>query len=98
METESPDVTTAKRLLDDLALRGFVFRRTGLGEDAPLVGDRASGPWIDIIHIDGFSRDCVAWRTRTSPLIVPGSELVDRRVQGGALTVLNEVLTWEPRP
>lgn len=86
---------TAKRLLDVLKLRGFAFRRTGPGEDAPLVGNRASGHWIDIIHLDGFSRDCFAWRTRTSSLIVPGSGLVDRRVEGGALAVLTQVLTWE---
>jgi hypothetical protein len=91
-------VVTAKRLLDDLALHGFAFRRAAPGEDAPLVGNRASGHWIDIIHLDGFSRGCVARRTRTSPLIVPGSGLIDRHVEGGALTVLTEVLTWEPEP
>jgi hypothetical protein len=94
--TESPDLVTAKRLLDDLKLRGFAFRRTAPGDDAPLVGNRASGHWIDIIHLDGFSRDCFAWRQRVSSLIIPGSGLVDRRVAGGALTVLTEVLTWEP--
>ena len=98
MGTESPDVVTAKRLLDDLALRGFEFRRAAPGEDAPLVGNRASGHWIDIIHLDGFSRGCFARRTRTSPLIVPGSRLVHRQVDGGALVVLTEVLTWEPEP
>ncbi|MGH3855531.1 MAG: hypothetical protein ACRDR6_18985 [Pseudonocardiaceae bacterium] len=43
METDSPDLVTAKRLLDDLKPRGFVFRRAAPGEDAPLVGNRASG-------------------------------------------------------
>ncbi|MGH3770135.1 MAG: hypothetical protein ACRDRW_01820 [Pseudonocardiaceae bacterium] len=61
MGAESPDLVTAKRLLDDLKLRGFAFRRT-------------------------------------APLIIPGSGLVDRRVEGSALTVLTDVLTWEPKP
>lgn len=62
--------------------------------DGPLVGSRATGQWLDTIHIEGFSRDCVAWRKRTSSLIVPGGGLVEHRAQGSALTVLNEVLTW----
>jgi hypothetical protein len=59
------------------------------------VGNRVTGDWVDIIHIEGFSRDCFAWRQRISPLIVPGNELVERQVNGSALTVLNDVLTWE---
>ncbi|MEA2211924.1 MAG: hypothetical protein QOF83_1872, partial [Solirubrobacteraceae bacterium] len=35
---------------------------------------------------------------RTSSLIVSQDTLVQRRVEGGALEVLTEVLTWEPRP
>ncbi|MEO7195732.1 MAG: hypothetical protein ABIZ05_13100 [Pseudonocardiaceae bacterium] len=98
METDSPDLVTAKRLLDDLKLCGFAFRRVASVEDAPLVGNRVSGHWMDTIHLDGFSRDCAAWRTRTSTLIIPGRGLVDRRVEGSALTVLTDVLTWEPTP
>jgi hypothetical protein len=49
---------------------------------------------VDIIYIDGFSYDCAAWRQRRSSLIVPGPGLVERRISGGALTVLGEVLTW----
>lgn len=64
----------------------------------PLVGHRVSGGWVDIIHIAGFSRDCSALRQRTSSLIVPGSALVEHRVEGSAIDVLNEVLTWEPPP
>jgi hypothetical protein len=94
--TDSPDLVIAKRLLDELALRGFDFRRTGPGEDAPLVGNRAGSGWIDIIHIAGFSHGCFARRQRTSSLIVPDSERVERRVDGSALRVLNEVLSWEP--
>jgi hypothetical protein len=96
METDNPDVVIAKRLLDHAKLRGFEFRRVAPGEDGPLVGNRVSGDCMDLIRIEGFSRDCFAWRQRISPLIVPESALVKRRVDGSALDVLNEVLTWEP--
>lgn len=92
---DSPDLVIAKRLLDHLKLRGFQFQRTAPGADAPLVGHRMTGPWEDTIHIQGFSRDCYAWRKRTSSLIVPGDGLVEHRVHGNALNVLNEVLTWK---
>ncbi len=95
MQTDSPDLVIAMRLLDHLKLRGFQFRRSAPGEDGPLVGNRVTDDWVDEIHIEGFSRDCSAWRKRTSSLIVPGEGLVERRVNGSALTVLNEVLTWE---
>ncbi len=98
MGVDSPDVVIAKRLLDQAKLCGFAFRRTAPGEDGPLVGHRVNGDWVDIIEIAGFSRDCLAVRQRTSSLIVPGSALVDRRVEGSAIDVLNEVLTWEPPP
>lgn len=96
--TEGLDFVIAKRLLDHLKLRGFQFQRTAPYADAPLVGLRTTGVWEDTIYINGFSRDCLATRTRISSLIVPGDELVERRVHGGALTVLNEVLTWETKP
>jgi hypothetical protein len=48
-----------------------------------------------MIHIEGFSRDCFAWRKRTPSLIIPGEALVERRTHGPAVTVLIEVLTWE---
>jgi hypothetical protein len=48
--------------------------------------------------VTGFSHDCLAVRQRTSSLIVPGGALVQRQVEGSALDVLNEVLTWEPPP
>jgi hypothetical protein len=94
MGVDSPDLVLAKQLLDQTKLRGFVFRRLAPGEDAPLRGHRVSGDRVDIIHIAGFSRDCFAMRQRTSPLIIPESELVERRVEGSALDVLNEVLSW----
>jgi hypothetical protein len=93
--TDSADVTLAKRLLDYAKQCGFVFLRAAPGEDAPLVGNRVSGDWVDLIHLEGFSRDCFALRKRTSSLSIPGNSLVERRVDGSALEVLNEVLTWE---
>lgn len=99
MRTESADLVLAKRLLDHLKMLGFQFHRAASGEDGPLVGERVSDEWIDLIHIEGFSRDCFAWRKRISSLIVPGEALVERRAHGPAITVLNDVLTWEgPSP
>lgn len=95
---DPPDLARAKQLLDDLKRLGFRFERTAPGQDGPLVGRRVSGPWVDTIHIEGFSRDCAAWRERRSTLIVPGGAARDRRVSGGALMVLGEVLTWEANP
>jgi hypothetical protein len=97
MGADSPDVVIAKRLLDQLKLCGFQFERIAPGEDGPLIGNRVTGDCVDMLHIEGFSRDCFAWRQRSSPLIVPGGGLVERRVDGSALDVLNEVLTWEPK-
>jgi hypothetical protein len=95
---DSPDVVIAKRLLDHAKRGGFTFRRAAPGVDAPLVGYRVSDSWVDLVHLEGFSRDCFAWRKRTSSLIVSQDTLVQRRVEGGALEVLTEVLTWELRP
>lgn len=41
METDSPDLVVAKRLLDHAKLCGFEFRRVAPGEDGPLVGHRS---------------------------------------------------------
>ncbi|MGH3754643.1 MAG: hypothetical protein ACRDRP_18485 [Pseudonocardiaceae bacterium] len=95
---DSPDVVIAKGLLDQAKLSGFAFRRVAPGEDGPLVGQRAGSDWVDVLLIAGFSRDCLALRQRTSSLILLGGGLVQRRVEGSALEVLNEVLTWEPPP
>ncbi|MGH3697154.1 MAG: hypothetical protein ACRDRX_24760 [Pseudonocardiaceae bacterium] len=97
VEADGPDVVIAKRLLDHLKVSGFQFRRIAPGEDGPLAGSRATSNWIDLIHIEGFSRDCFAWRERMSSLIVSEDALVQRRVEGCALDVLSEVLTWETR-
>ncbi len=95
---DSPDLVIAKRLLDYAKQGGFVFWRTAPGVDAPLVGHRVGARRIDLIHIEGFSGGCFAWRKRTSSLIVSEDALVQRQVEGSALEVLNEVLTWEPGP
>jgi hypothetical protein len=85
VRAESPDLVLAKRLLDELKLRGFEFRRAAPGVDGPLVGNRINGGSADLIHIDGFSRGCFARRQRTSSLIVPGGALVERQVQDSAV-------------
>jgi hypothetical protein len=97
MGADSPDVVSAKRLLDQLKLHGFQFERIAPGEDGPLIGNRVTADCVDMIHIEGFSRDCFAWRQRSSSLILPGGGFVERRTDGSALDVLNEVLTWEPK-
>ena len=93
--TDSPDVVIAKRLLDHAKQGGFTFLRVAPGVDGPLVGYRVSGNCVDIIHIEGFSRDCFAWRTWTSTLIVSQDALAQRTAKGSALDVLNDVLSWE---
>ena len=94
MRTDSPDLAIAKRLLDHLKTLGFQFQRVAPGEDGPLVGHRVSDDWLDLVHLEGFNDNCFAWRKRTSSLIVPGGALVERRAEGSALNVLNEVLMW----
>jgi hypothetical protein len=95
MESDHPDLLAAMRLVDQLNLIGFYFERCALGEDGSLVGNRASGGKIDLIYIEGFSHDCFARRRRTPSLIIPGRELIERHVEGSALDVLHEVLTWQ---
>jgi hypothetical protein len=92
---DSTDLVIAKRLLDDAKQRGFTFQRAAPGVDAPLVGHRVGDDWADLIHIEGFSRNCFAWRQRISTLIVSQGALLQRQVEGGALEVLSEVLRWE---
>lgn len=98
MHTDSPDLVIAMRLLDSLKLCGFEFSRSAPGEDGPLMGHRISGDRVDLVLIEGFSRNCFAWRQRASSLIIPGSGQVERQVDGGAIDVLNEVLAWESGP
>lgn len=94
MTADSPDLVIAKRLLDHVKAQGFRFQRVAGGPDAALLGTRHADEWTDIVYLDGFSRGCYALRERTTSLVVPGGTLVERRVTGGALNVLNSVLTW----
>lgn len=96
--TDSADLVIAKRLLDYAKQGGFTFQRAAPGEDGPLVGYRVSDSFVDLIHIEGFSRDCFAWRKRISPLMVSHDAVVQRQVEGGVLDVLNELLSWEEEP
>lgn len=98
VDAESPDLVLAKRLLDHVRLCGFEFERAAPGEDAPLIGYRVSESWLDLIHIEGFSSDCFAWRKRRSALVVRGDGLVEYQVNGSAVYVLNEVLSWKDTP
>ena len=92
---DSPEVAAAKRLLDDAKESGFVFERTGPGEDAPLLGVRESVKWVDEIILAGFwvADSCCAVRQRRCSLLVPGGLPVAQRVSGDALTVLHTVLS-----
>ncbi|MGH3798141.1 MAG: hypothetical protein ACRDSP_25095 [Pseudonocardiaceae bacterium] len=92
---DSPAVVRAKQLLDELKVAGFVFQRTAPGVDGPLMGRRITEEWVDFVYVEGFSQDCMGWRQRRSPLIVAGEGMVERRIVGGALSVLGEVLSWE---
>ncbi len=94
MATDSPDLVIAKRLLDLVKAEGFQFQRIVEGPDGALLGTRHTGEWTDTLYLDGFSQGCYAVRERKTSLVVPGNALVERRATGGALNVLNSVLTW----
>ena len=95
MAAESGDLVIAKRLLDHAKLQGFQFRRVAEGPDGALLGIRHTEEWRDTVYLNGFSRDCYALRERIASLVVPAGTLVQRRVTGSALNVLNAVLAWE---
>lgn len=99
MSAGNPDMAAVERLIDELTARGFWFRHTTSGEEGPVLGNRVSDQWVDTVYLDGVNSGCLAWRQRRRSLLVPGTEatgLVERRVGGGALSVLGEVLTWDP--
>jgi hypothetical protein len=92
MMGDSPALSAAKRLIDELKRQGFSFTRVAPGEDGPLHAVRETAQWHDKIFIGGFSDGCHAVRMRRSALILPGEEaLVAARVEGNALTVLHTV-------
>lgn len=86
----NPDRDRAIRLLHHVELRGFTFHSDATDAGGPLVGTRISDDWADTIHLEGFIRDCVAWRHRAD-----GTGPALQRVEGSALTVLTEALTWD---
>ena len=95
MVVDSPDLVIAMRLLDHAKLHGFRFQRVATGPDGAVLGTRRTGDWSDTVYLDGFSRGCYALRERTTSLVVPDGALVQHRVAGNALNVLNAVLTWD---
>lgn len=90
LNADDPYVVTAVRLLNHVRLRGFAFDVDATATGGPLVGTRISEEWIDTIHIEGVSRNCVAWRQRRGE----GGQ-VWHRVEGDAAAVLAEALSWE---
>ncbi len=92
--TDSPDVASAKRLLDVAKNGGFRFQRIAPGPDGPLLGVRETTHWRDELYLSGFWEpdSCTATRRRRSSLIVPGGWPVAKELRGDALTVLHTVL------
>ncbi|MGQ0778020.1 MAG: hypothetical protein ACT4NY_27020 [Pseudonocardiales bacterium] len=88
MNTDNPDLAKALRLIDCVKLRGFSFHPDATSAGGPLVGSRISADWVDTIHLEGFTRDCSAWRHRAG-----GNAVAGHRVEGSALRVLTLVLT-----
>lgn len=96
---DSPDVATAKLLLDVAKDRGFVFVRIAPGPDGPLRGVRETLEWRDEMYLAGFwaPDSCSATRRRRSSLIVPGGLPIAAQLRGDALTVLHTVVRdWTP--
>ena len=93
---DSPDVVAGRQLIDLAKRHGFQFRRLAPGPDGPLWGVRETADWRDQIYLGEFSDGCSATRSRKSSLLVPGDLLVAERVSGGALNVLNVVVSYWP--
>lgn len=72
MTADSSDVLVGMRLLDTVRQHGFTFQRPAPGPDGPLRRVRDTDQGRDTIYFGGFSRDCMATRSRESPLLVPG--------------------------
>ena len=71
---------------------GFTFHRVTPGPDGPLWGVRESAEHRDEIYLRGFSGNSSATRTHKSSLVMPGTSLVMKRVEGAALDVLHTVV------
>lgn len=94
---DSPELATAKRLLDTAKRDGFVFQRVAPGDDGPLLGMRESVDYLDTCYLGGFGDCCHATRARRSSLAVPGGLPITERVSGNALEVLHTVVfDWDP--
>jgi hypothetical protein len=89
---DSPEVVTAKKLMDVAHDLGFHFDRIAEGPDGPLLGMRENVDWRDEIYLAGFSSSCSAIRRKRSSLIVPGGLPVTASVEGDAITVLHTVV------
>lgn len=92
VSVDSPEVVTAKKLMDVAHDLGFHFDRIAEGPDGPLLGMRESVDWRDEIYLAGFSSSCSAIRRKRSSLIVPGGLPVTASVEGDAITVLHTVV------
>ena len=66
----------------------------GSCQAAPLGGYRVGDHWLDLIHLEGFDRDCFAWRKWMSSLIVSENALVQHQMDSQPVT--NEPVTNQP--
>lgn len=97
MIADSPDLVTAKRLLDAAKQGGFHFTRVAPGPDGPLLGVRETLGWRDTLYLAGFGQACTATRARKSYLIIPSGPVITRRINGDAINVLHTVVCeWNP--
>lgn len=84
----------SKRLLDHAKVHGFYFRRARPGIDAPLVGIRYRAGVTEVVRIDGWRRNCQAWRQPSKLVLAKPPEDATEYVAGSALNVLNRVVCW----
>lgn len=82
------------RLLDHAKVRGFYFRRARPLADAPLVGTRYRNGKTEVVRIDGWRRNCQAWRQPNMLVLARPPENAEEYVSGSALNVLNRVACW----
>jgi hypothetical protein len=81
-------------LLDHAKAHGFYFRRVSPLVDAPIVGIRYRYSWTEVVRIDGWRKNCQAWKQPNKlVLAAPPVDAYDY-VSGSALNVLNKVVCW----